>query len=675
MAIRKLPALLINQIAAGEVIDRPASVVKELVENSIDAGARQIQINIEEGGRVLIRVSDDGLGISREDLPLAVAPHATSKLREADDLAAISTMGFRGEALASIASVSRMRIVTRPRSGATGESNDPSAGAEDDAGWMIEAEGDRVDEPQPTAARPGTTIEVRDLFFNTPARFRFMKAASTEFGHINETVQRLAMTHPQIGFQLTHGSRQVLDLAATMDLRQRCVDLLGRDLDEALLTFESEDLPLPGAPGTPVSLWGLAGLPSIARATAKFQYLAVNGRIIRDRQISHAMREAYRGLLPADRQPVLVIFIETDPRAVDVNVHPTKAEVRFREGGRLHSLVLNAIRRRLFEADLVPQAKVGAPAAPPPWALSRESENEQGTLGYSSPEHQQGAADQAQDGVAGREQAIATSAGEPSPASNQSPAHVQGENLRAFVNYFKSMAPSQRGMVYQDLKREMEGDQTTLSADGQTHGEASRIQPRSINILQVHKSYVVTQDEEGIVIVDQHALHERVMFEQLRQRILAEGKSLESQHLLMPATFECDARRQGLLEEIGPLLERLGMEVNAMGPRTAAVQAFPTFLFDRHVEPVEFVSELLDHIEDGSIQAQGDTLEEAALHKVLDMMACKAAVKAGDQLTETELEELLAKRKEIERSSNCPHGRPTTLRLTIKELEKQFGRS
>ena len=684
MPIRKLPTLLVNQIAAGEVIERPASVVKELVENSLDAGATRIDVAIEEGGSQLIRVSDDGKGIPPDELPLAVAPHATSKLQSADQLASIGTLGFRGEALASIASVSRLRLASRAvHSGGGPDAAQPrspqASPARTTQASAIEASGDHVSPvtPSPTPGSHGSVIEVRDLFFNTPARRKFLRTPSTEFGHISELIGRVAMVHHAVAFRLSHNGRTVLDLPAEASRARRCVAVLGKDIEEGLLEFEHQDLrspydddsrSTPDAP-RPTSVWGLAGVPSLARPTAKFQYLCVNGRPIKDRNLNHALREAYRGLVPPDKQPVAVIFIDLDPRAVDVNVHPTKSEVRFRNPSAVHGLVLSSIRQRLLASDLTPSiAAAGTPWTPssfqPSVALSPFAAESMG----ASPE--------------------------PTPASPS-----------AFVDYFRRMDPKQQRMVFDEVKREVAEEPAPTPTLHDTNGHAPhdpstpQAPPSTVSvpILQVHQSYVVAQDHDGLIIVDQHALHERVMFEELRRRVLGPTGSagsatpeaerseapdstpprgaLESQRLLMPAVLRADANRQAVLEELKPLLDRLGIEAEPMGPGSVAIHAFPTFLFDRNVEPEEFLSELLDRVDAGEIRPGDSTSEEATLHEVLDMMACKAAVKAGDRLTDGELAALLAKRDEIERGSACPHGRPTTIRLTLRDLERHFKRT
>ncbi|MBI1335655.1 MAG: DNA mismatch repair endonuclease MutL [Phycisphaera sp.] len=616
MPIRVLPTLLVNQIAAGEVIERPASVVKELVDNSLDAGAGRIDVTVEDGGRQLIRVSDDGSGIPEEELSLALEPHATSKLRHPDELASIGTMGFRGEALASIASVSRLRLTSR----ATVD------GAVRESGASIESAGGETGLVTPTACSPGSVVEVRELFFNTPARRKFLRAGPTEVGHISDVLQRIAIAHPHVAFSLSHNGRVTFEFAPTDSPRLRCVDVLGKEVDEALLEFESRQ-PWGG-------VWGLAGLPSIGRATAKFQYLCINGRPIRDRNLAHAIREAYRGLLAPDLQPVVVVFIRVDPHAVDVNVHPAKTEVRLREPGQLHGLVLSAIRQRLLGSDLTPSVALNGKSWRPP-------------VGAEDP-------------------------------SAPAPAPVTAHD---FVEYFKRMDPTQKGFVYQQVREQM-NDAPLLErvGDGQPgngfSGPPAPVTAAVTNqVLQVHQSYVVTQDDEGLVIIDQHALHERVMFEQLRKRILSEGKPLESQRLLVPEVLHLNPARMALLDDLAALLERIGIEVSVIGPGAVGVQAFPTFLFDRHVEPGEFIEGLLDKAQEGAFDVKQAANDESALHEVLDMMACKAAVKAGDKLSGEELSALLTQREEVERSASCPHGRPTTIRLTLRDLEKHFKRS
>ena len=589
MAIRRLPQLVVNQIAAGEVVDRPASVVKELLENAIDAGASRVDVAIERGGRDLIRVTDNGRGIPAGELELAVTAHATSKIGSAEDLNAIATLGFRGEALASVAAISRMTIVSRV--------------PDSDEACRLDIEGDNAGEPRPASGPPGTTVTIRDLFFNTPARRKFMRADATESARVTHAVEVLALAQPAIGFRLTIDGRATVELPAGQGRRERILDVLGPELEPELLAFSAAEH------GLVIS--GMAGRPGIARGTARHQTVLLNGRPIADRSVTHAVKEAYRGLIDPGRYPTIVLFIEVDPRQVDVNVHPAKAEVRFRSPSLVHGAVLSAIRGRLREADLTPD-----------FELNRVT--------------------------------LSTSA---APAE--------------FVERFRMLNPAQKGFVYSEVKQALAAEAPELLDLGGHGPAASEILPTIKlvrEVLQVHSSYLVTQDEHGLLIVDQHALHERVMFEVLLEAV-SKGP-LESQRLLMPAMVEVDPSQMELLEGLQPLLERIGIEAEPAGPAAVAIHAFSTFLFERGVEPPEFLRDLLDRAARDGI----DTDPEAALRETLDMMSCKAAIKAGDRLSEREIADLLSRREQVERSSNCPHGRPTTLRLTIADLEKQFGR-
>jgi DNA mismatch repair protein MutL len=615
MPIRKLSPLLINQIAAGEVIERPASVVKELVENSLDAGARRIDVQVEDGGRELIRIADDGGGIPADELRLALEPHATSKISEPEDLEAISTMGFRGEALASIASISRLRLTSRVPSSPEGA--------------VIEASGDQFGQVMPAGCAPGTVIEVRNLFFNTPARRKFMRTASTEFAHISETLTRIAMARPDVGFKLTHNGRVAFDLPPGQTARQRCLAILGEEIADGLLEFESDE--------RGIQLWGLAGMPNLARATAKFQYVFVNGRCIRDRNIAHGVKEAYRGLIEPALQPMIVLFIGMDPTLVDVNVHPAKAEVRFADSNAIHGQVLAVIRQRLLGADLTPKlAMVGG-----------------NSIAFTP---------------------IVPAGSSPLVTAGPAP---EIKTTGDFVDYFRQMDPRQKGFVFDEVKREMgvslDSPVTTDAAVATLPGaprSTEMIKASSTPILQVHNSYIVTQDDQGIVIIDQHALHERMMFQELYERICKSGK-LESQRLITPAVLEASPGRMEMLNRLQPLLEKIGVEAVPLGPTTIGIQAFATLLFDRNVEPTEFLNTLIDRAEEENFSPN----DEAALHEVLDMMSCKAAVKAGDSLAPEELSELLQRRDHIERAASCPHGRPTAIRLTLHDLEKHFKRT
>ncbi len=626
MAIRRLPPLLVNQIAAGEVIERPASVVKELIENSIDAGALRVSIAVEKGGKERICISDDGCGIAEDDLPLALAPHATSKIAEQHDLDAIATMGFRGEALASITSVSRLSIKSRPHDA--------------DHGCMIEAEGQSISEVRPTGSPVGTTIDVRNLFFNTPARRKFLKTDQTETTRVREVVQTLALSHPTIGFELMIDGRVSLELPPRVEPRARVLDVLGTELADELLELDVSDRGL--------RLWGMMGQPAIARGTAKHTHVYINGRRINDKSVNHAIREAYRGLIEPGRYPTIVLFIQMEPSQVDVNVHPAKAEVRFRQQGMVHGAILTALRTRLREADLTPE--LGLRDQTSTWDFQPTR----------SPEFGSGQSEKSD---------------QPHPATS------------SFVEHFQRLNPAQKGFVYTEVKQALERDapdvfQRISDSSGQSPppstgnedpaSPATSIMPMlraASSVMQLNSTFLITHDEQGLLIIDQHALHERVMFEKLKNRITSSGQ-LESQRLLMPATVEVDDSQMEAFEQSRPLLARLGIEVEPVGPRSLAVHAFTTLLFERKVEPAAFLGDMLTRIVEEGINPD----DEAALHEVLDMMSCKAAIKAGDSLTEQELADLLRFREEVERASNCPHGRPTSLRLTMRELERRFGR-
>ena len=580
MPIRLLPRQLVDQIAAGEVVERPASVVKELVENALDAGARRIEVDVEGGGADRIAVTDDGSGIAESELPLAVASHATSKISTSDDLAAIVTMGFRGEALASVASVSRLSITSRER-GAV-------------AAARIAVEGGEAVPVAPAAGPPGTRVEVRQLFWNVPARRKFLRSAATELGRIEEVLESIALCRPGVAFRLVSEGKVRVDLPAVEDPARRVRAVLG-DASDALLEVQA-DLDLGGSP---LAVWGLVGRPELARASARALRFALNGRAVLDRTLTHAVREAFRGLVEPGRTPLGFVAIELDPSTVDVNVHPAKTEVRFRQQQAVHGAVMRSVRSALRAADLVPAFELGAPAPGGPRIPAA-----------------------------------------PAPAST----------FETFAAWAAATAVAPPVVE-------------VAPAEPMLHGNRA-----ARRVMQVHGSYLVVEDREGILVVDQHALHERAMFEELHARIAQ--SPLESQRMLVPAAVEVDARAAECAEEAAPLLARLGIELVAAGPRSVLVQSYPTFLLGRGVEPGEFVPALLARLAD-----EGRADVEAALSEVLDMMACKAAVKAGDRLSGTELEALLDARERLERASNCPHGRPTSLRISLRDLERSFGRS
>ena len=595
--IQQLSPALVNRIAAGEVIERPASVVKELLENALDAGATRITIEIEDGGRQLIRVTDDGHGIPASELVLAFASHATSKLVDDDDLFRIATMGFRGEALASIGSVAHSRIVSRTTEAVAHE---------------IHNRGGEVSDIRAASANVGTLVEVRNLFFNVPARRKFLKGTQTEYGYISETVLRTALPHPHVELRLLHHGRMSLHLPAVIDAEQRMLSGWPDEFAQGRMQLEVGD--------QSYRLSGIIALPECARPVLKYQHVYLNGRPIRDKSIQHALREAYRGLTEPGRHPATVLMLNVPPGDVDVNVHPTKSEVRFRDGGRIHGLVMASARERLLGSNLAPRAIPTTDSSEDPVRLSMQERLASFFKGSLA-----GQVAGAEDPQTPVRETVFPMAVAPSPLPGLPVAKAHA-------------AP-------------------TFSVTGLPVAPA----------MQLHNSYLVAESDDGLIIIDQHALHERIMFEELLTRVT--GGPLESQRLLIPRTVPATSRQMAMLEQIQPLLTRLGIEVSSFGPDVVAIQAFPSFL-DK-LDPCDFVGELLDR---GEIDLM-ELREEELLHEVLDMMSCKAAVKAGDPLTAAEIEALLARRELIDRSSNCPHGRPTTLRLSLRDLEKQFKRT
>ena len=631
--IKKLPTALVNKIAAGEVIERPASVVKELTENAIDAQADRIDVALEDGGARLIRVTDNGRGIAREDLPLAVAPHATSKIYTTDDLFHIQSLGFRGEALASIASISHLRIVSRPPEQIEGHELTTNQSETDDADLKL----------APCAAPPGTTVEIRNLFFNVPARRKFLRRPQTECSHVTEQIARLTLAHPEIAFTLTHNGRSLRNLPTTTDRRERIADFYGAELAHCLLEIKRNERGL--------TIEAFIAPPAQSRASSKWQYLFLNGRYIADRRIGYAIREAFRGLVEHDRYPVAFVFLQADPAEFDVNVHPTKIEVRWRDAGLVQSQVLAVLRETLLSCDLTPSlrppTRSGDPAAqhqarqtladylkrvdptqprlqfqPPPFPTDRLRHSIANTLPAQS-QHQ------------------------PEPPSPP------------------DITPSGRDPLSPRLCRGTDLDQAQNRAGEEAIGDDATTHQPANTVMQIHNTYLVAQTAEGVIIIDQHALHERILYERFRERIL-QGP-LESQGLLIPETIDASPAQVQAAEQHAPLLKQIGIDLSAFGPGTLAVQSFPALL--HKVDIRTFVADLLDRL-----AQTGGQSEETLIHAALDMMACKAAVKAGDPLTTDEIYALLEQRHLTQRASNCPHGRPTTLELTTHDLEKQFRR-
>ena len=568
-SIRILPPDVVNQIAAGEVIERPASIVKELVENSLDAGATRVRIEVEEGGRKRVRVSDDGHGLAAEDLPLAFAPHATSKLESADDLLRVKTFGFRGEALASIGAVARVSIVSRVRG------NPEGAELVVDCG--------RADAVKPAAGPEGTSVEVRNLFHEMPGRRKFLRSPDVEMGHVEEAVTRFGVAHPAVRFELAGDGVPRFTLPPAAGLRERLGAFFERDLVDALVEAESED--------SAASFRVLAAPPKFARLSLKGQFVYLNGRFIRDRVLTRAINEAFREMVPHGRYPVAFLFLEVAPGEVDVNVHPTKIEVRFRNVWRLHDRIVASLREKLLSSDLAPHLRPGL------------------------------------FGGAG--------GGAPSP--------------EAIVEYFsRGAAP---GLAAPS------GDPIPLVASGR-------------RCFQLHDRYIVEEAEEGIRVIDQHALHERVLLEEIRRQY--KSADVPRQLLLLPAMVEVTPAERTRLEEHAAVLESMGLLIDDFGPSSIAVRAVPALLKD--ADPAGLVRDLLDRIEEHGEAERAAGHAVPMIDAILEFLACRAAVKFGHRLAPEELSRLLSDADGLDYSATCAHGRPTAVLLTLDDLERFFKR-
>jgi DNA mismatch repair protein MutL len=626
-AIHVLPQQLVNQIAAGEVIERPASVVKELLENAVDAQASRVTLDVEEAGKKLIRVSDDGTGIPAAEVPLALASHATSKLATPEDLEAIRTLGFRGEALASIASVADVRLVSRT--------------ADSLEAVEVCVSGGDAQPPRPTSGPVGTTVEVRNLFRYIPARRKFLKTDSTEMGHITEQAARIALAYPSVHLTVTHNGRRVYELPASDDVAGRVAAFFGEEVADGLLEVASDE---PAG-----RLWGLAGAPHLARATAGMQYLFINGRYVRDRSLLHAVREAYRGLLEGGRQPVAFLFLTVPPERVDANVHPTKVEVRLRDAHLLYGQVLATLRERLLGPGITPHVAPHS-AAPREGAPAEDA-------GDDAPGRPSDAA--RDDRV---RQAVADFLHAP-PQTAQPRFAFSGRGDAARGGPGLSRGPHEPYEGRTDAAGLSRGETAGEQAGAAEEGEPP---PAPSRAIQIHNTYLVAESDDGILIVDQHALHERVLFEDLMRRL--EAGPLESQRLLIPVVVALTDREMAAAEAHRAALARLGIEVEAMGPRDAGIQAFPVAL--ERADPEATFRDFLAWV----LALDSPPSARQVLENLAHVAACRAAVKAGDPLRPEEIASLLAHREAAHMAATCPHGRPTALVLRTKDLEKQFGR-
>lgn len=592
MRIHPLSTRVANQIAAGEVVERPASVVKELLENSLDAGARRVEVEVEEGGVRLIRVRDDGQGIHPDDLGLALSRHATSKISEVDDLAHVASLGFRGEALASIASVSRLTLTSRTEALPQG--------------WRVEVEGSAERPPAPAAHPRGTTVEVRDLFFNTPARRKFLRTEKTEFGHIEELVRRLALARPDVTFNLSHNQRRVLELGAaagSVERERRVAAACGQAFLEHALPVAVE------AAGLHLDGW--VAEPAFSRSQADLQYFFVNGRMVRDKLVGHAVRQAYKDVLYGGRHPAFVLFLTLDPERVDVNVHPTKHEVRFRDGRSVHDFLFRALHEALAgaRAGRPEQPSAAAPAAA--WPVSRRSM----ALNLREP------------------------AGDP-----------YGELARAGA---ASVAPPP-----------LAGSAIAPAARPDVEAEP-QMPPLGYAVAQIHGIYILAQSTRGLVLVDMHAAHERITYERMKTA-LESGEGIRSQPLLVPVTVRLSEREASCAEDQSAFFRGVGIELERSGPESVVVRQVPALLRDADAEQLvrDLVADLLEH---GTSRRVEERINEG-----LATLACHGSVRANRQLTLPEMNALLRDMERTERSGQCNHGRPTWVELGLTELDTLF---
>jgi DNA mismatch repair protein MutL len=639
--IRELPDELISQIAAGEVVERPASVVRELVDNALDAGASQITVRLQAGGVRLISVEDNGWGIQRADLPTALKRHATSKIASLSDLESVGTMGFRGEALAAICSIAEVSILTRVDT------------ADEPHGWLLDG---RSGELQPAARSTGTTVEVRELFFATPARRKFLKTDATELAHCTEAVRRHALARPEVGFAIWHDGKLVAQWRAVAAggieaLRQRLADVLGEDFIEQAVAV---DWPLdtPGdredAPQR-LRVWGFAGVPDAARSRSDWQFAYVNGRFVRDKVITHAARSAYEDVLHGQRQPVYALFVGIDPTRVDVNVHPTKIEVRFRDGREVHQAVRHAV-----EGALAAPRSAAAAAAQAALVTAE-------ALGGSAP---------------------ATQPGSVWTAPDRLPSTLGGaQNTLPFQRYAPPDAIGQRvsdlGALWghSPMRTEPGTASAGVSASPQpTDGARNETAPTGPlpagdwplgrAIAQLQGVYILAENAQGLVVVDMHAAHERIVYERLKQQL--DDEQLASQPLLIPATFAATPQEVATAEDSGVVLAMLGLEIVPFSPKTLAVRAVPTTLAQG--DPVELARSVLAELG----QHDASTVVQRARNELLATMACHGAVRANRRLTLDEMNALLRQMEVTERSDQCNHGRPTWRQLGMRELDALF---
>ncbi len=632
MRIRHLPETLINQIAAGEVIERPFAVVKELVENSIDAGASSIEVTLSDGGKSLIIVSDNGSGMSRDDLSACVDRHATSKLPD-DNLVDIKHMGFRGEALASIGAVARLSIHSRQRD---------EHGELDEDAWEIKVEGGKKYDPAPSSHPAGTQIEVRDLFYATPARLKFMKTERAEFMAIKDTLTRLAMANPRIAFKLTHDGKESFHYTAVLDAQIRLSKILGREFGENAMKIEAER--------EGITLDGFAGLPTLHRATSQYQYLFINGRPVKDKLLHGCVRAAYMDVLHGGRHPMLALFLTVPPALVDVNVHPAKAEVRFQDPALVRGLIVSALKHALHDHGTKTSSTVSS-----------------ATLGRFEPANRSGPSLPLHRGA--------------SSAVPRSYAYGGGESVNGGYaaqglaeSAYNAYAPEGESIAFPAEQSSMITNiAPTAKAELQDAPEHLQQFPLGAARAQLHENYIVAQTEDGMVIVDQHAAHERLVYEKFKafmdDTITNNENGVERQGLLTPEIVTLEDSEAERLLAFAPQLSKLGLEIDAFGAGAIAVQAVPSLLGHR-IDIHALIRDLADEV------SEHDTAQglEKHMHDILSTMACHGSVRSGRRMNVDEMNALLRQMEATPLSGQCNHGRPTSITLSLSDIEKLFGR-
>ncbi len=620
--IKLLSPRLANQIAAGEVVERPSSVIKELLENSLDAGATRLEIDVEDGGIKLMRVRDNGGGIAKDDLPLALSRHATSKIYELDDLEAVATLGFRGEALASISSVARLALLS--------STND------DSAGWQVVAEGrDMETELSPAPHPRGTTVEVRDLFFNTPARRKFLRTEKTEYTHLEDVVKRMALSRFDVAFNLRHNGRAIYSWRAgdsQLEQERRVAQVCGPAFMENAVHIDMER--------NGYRLWGWVALPTFSRSQADLQHFYVNGRCIRDKLVSHAVRQAYQDVLYHGRHPAFVLYLELDPATVDVNVHPTKHEVRFRDNRSVHDFIYSSLHRAL--ANVTPEN-----------SLAKNVQGGGDALLQSSPAPQ---------GVAVGEfrgQETLGLRASPSPSFSSSQAY----SFLSPHQYTQASGVSEQLKTYGDLHNPVS---SFPSFNALPESGDETIPPLGYAIAQLKGIYILAENAQGLIVVDMHAAHERITYERMKESFVCGG--IQTQPLLVPESIAISQKEADCAEQFYDIFKNLGFELQRAGPETLLIRQIPVVLNRAKVEQLvrDVLSDLIEHGTSERIQHH--------INEILGTMACHASVRANRKLTIPEMNALLRDMEATERSGQCNHGRPTWLLQSLDDLDKMFMR-